>query len=321
MVKVVKGKNKTFLVFSLAIALVLLGFAGACTGVGCGECVPQTYDSDYICMNTGIDSATKLSTYVTQLSGDAWYYETSPNTVCGTGFYYIDTNTGVLKLKTPSLPFSGEYTFKFYYGIGTSNDIGTEDFSVKCGDETYTFLDNDDSGDDIEFRFGEVSCDFDSGYNYVEFKSLDTGSVHLKKFRITGELECPPEPPVCGNGAKETGEECDDGNLENGDGCSANCKIEEDEDKENTCSETKPVQYCDINWKCTGWSECSDSVMTRDCYDTNYCDEEYNKPFERTGCSELSKVYVEENNALYFWIIAGVILFVILVIMLVNLFK
>ncbi|MBM3228534.1 DUF4215 domain-containing protein [Candidatus Pacearchaeota archaeon] len=35
--------------------------------------------------------------------------------------------------------------------------------------------------------------------------------------------------PVCGNGLLETGEECDDGNLINGDGCSAQCKIEENE--------------------------------------------------------------------------------------------
>ncbi len=32
--------------------------------------------------------------------------------------------------------------------------------------------------------------------------------------------------PVCGNGIKESGEECDDGNLINGDGCSSTCTIE-----------------------------------------------------------------------------------------------
>lgn len=32
--------------------------------------------------------------------------------------------------------------------------------------------------------------------------------------------------PVCGNGAKEAGETCDDGNIAAGDGCSAACKVE-----------------------------------------------------------------------------------------------
>jgi cysteine-rich repeat protein len=30
----------------------------------------------------------------------------------------------------------------------------------------------------------------------------------------------------CGNGERETGEECDDGNSDNGDGCSDDCLIE-----------------------------------------------------------------------------------------------
>ena len=33
-------------------------------------------------------------------------------------------------------------------------------------------------------------------------------------------------PSVCGNGALEPGEECDDGNLINGDGCNSNCSVE-----------------------------------------------------------------------------------------------
>ena len=35
-----------------------------------------------------------------------------------------------------------------------------------------------------------------------------------------------PKSPCCGNGAKEAGEECDDGNLSNGDGCSSKCALE-----------------------------------------------------------------------------------------------
>ena len=37
----------------------------------------------------------------------------------------------------------------------------------------------------------------------------------------------PPPPPTCGNGHVDTGEQCDDGNTSNGDGCSAGCTHEE----------------------------------------------------------------------------------------------
>lgn len=39
-------------------------------------------------------------------------------------------------------------------------------------------------------------------------------------------IEAPPTDPVCGNGAREGAEQCDDGNSLNGDGCSASCRIE-----------------------------------------------------------------------------------------------
>jgi len=32
--------------------------------------------------------------------------------------------------------------------------------------------------------------------------------------------------PICGNGTQETGEECDDGNLDSEDGCDSDCTQE-----------------------------------------------------------------------------------------------
>jgi cysteine-rich repeat protein len=37
---------------------------------------------------------------------------------------------------------------------------------------------------------------------------------------------CEPPPPVCGNGIVESGEQCDDGNTVNWDGCSSTCVCE-----------------------------------------------------------------------------------------------
>ncbi|HEX7839725.1 MAG TPA: TonB family protein [Kofleriaceae bacterium] len=38
--------------------------------------------------------------------------------------------------------------------------------------------------------------------------------------------EAPPPAPVCGNNSLETGEQCDDGNTLDGDGCSSTCRTE-----------------------------------------------------------------------------------------------
>jgi cysteine-rich repeat protein len=40
------------------------------------------------------------------------------------------------------------------------------------------------------------------------------------------EVDAGANQPVCGNGTKETGEACDDGNVASGDGCSPICEVE-----------------------------------------------------------------------------------------------
>src|SRR5262249_4062026 len=37
----------------------------------------------------------------------------------------------------------------------------------------------------------------------------------------------PPAAPVCGNGVREAGEQCDDGNVANIDGCDSACRFEQ----------------------------------------------------------------------------------------------
>jgi cysteine-rich repeat protein len=134
---------------------------------------------------------------------------------------------------------------------------------------------------------------------------------------------CPAPTPVCGNGIKETGEACDDGNLINGDGCSGTCKIEKNNNCDNGCCKKDTlVQFCYTDWKCSGWSECSNGIMTRQCADNNHCDSSYDKPNERSSCNEnlVSNVYVNNQGTKNFFIIAGIILLLILLIVLINLF-
>ena len=134
------------------------------------------------------------------------------------------------------------------------------------------------------------------------------------------QLEQIPPTPACGNHITEGTEQCDGGNLVNGDGCSRVCYLE---NLSEPIKRNHFVQFCNVNWECSGWSECIDGTMTRQCTDTNNCNEEYNKPYETSECSEkvLSNVYIEKENSNSLWIILGIILLIVLLVILVNLFN
>ena len=119
--------------------------------------------------------------------------------------------------------------------------------------------------------------------------------------------------PTCGDGTCNNGETCST--------CASDC---------GTCPTPEPecninhfVQFCDVNWKCSGWNECVNGIMTRTCTDSNNCDTAYNKPAERSDCNSkvLSNVYVENESASAFWIILVVVLFVLLLIVIIYLLK
>ncbi|MBI1971054.1 DUF4215 domain-containing protein [Candidatus Woesearchaeota archaeon] len=52
------------------------------------------------------------------------------------------------------------------------------------------------------------------------------------------EGACKPKPPVCGDGTKHWSEECDDGNLNDKDGCTSTCKSASDRCTDSDSSET-----------------------------------------------------------------------------------
>ena len=60
--------------------------------------------------------------------------------------------------------------------------------------------------------------------NKVRITSIGSDWCMIDAVKLCGETTF---IPVCGNGIIESGEECDDGNLVNGDACSSDCKIEE----------------------------------------------------------------------------------------------
>ena len=78
------------------------------------------------------------------------------------------------------------------------------------------------------------------------------------------------EPPVCGNGVLQLPEQCDDGNLLDGDGCSAICKIEASCVQNDTyitsqtpitfgCEDSQPhpVDHASLHWRSRFATDCS----------------------------------------------------------------
>ncbi|KHO45314.1 MAG: hypothetical protein QS98_C0011G0009 [archaeon GW2011_AR3] len=67
----------------------------------------------------------------------------------------------------------------------------------------------------------------------VDLRVADSGDEIYDTALIVIPLECfedEPEPLLCGDGQVQPGEECDDGNTDDGDGCSSVCLIEEEGD-------------------------------------------------------------------------------------------
>ncbi len=68
---------------------------------------------------------------------------------------------------------------------------------------------------------------------------LSAGATDVNGGRISNRmaLRCLPNPAVCGNGVVEIGEQCDDGNTTDCDGCSSTCRRERCGDDIVQCSE------------------------------------------------------------------------------------
>lgn len=90
---------------------------------------------------------------------------------------------------------------------------------------------NDDSTCSFSGLRSTVSfCSIPGHVYYVTVGGFSTATGNAQLDVTEDGLGCTPTvtciPPVCGDGVTETPEQCDDGNLVSGDGCSATCQIE-----------------------------------------------------------------------------------------------
>jgi len=124
-----------------------------------------------------------------------------------------------------------------------------------CDDDYYS---NDYcSGDDVYKDFHDFFCLFGECEEEIIPELVEECSYMC----VSGECIDEPEP-ICGNSIEEEGEQCDDGNTDNYDGCSSICQLE---------------QY-----------ECySDETCGEDVYSNNYCSEGNSyKDFHDFSCIE-----------------------------------
>lgn len=123
------------------------------------------------------------------------------------------------------------------------------------------------------------------------------------------------KPLVCGDSFLDSNEECDDGNLINGDSCSSTCEDEEPTSKKRKSYSAWFEPECNANWECSTWSECDGDVKHRSCNDYNLCYSTIDKPIETIGCNIIlpSTLEPETNNNLRILIGSFIILFVILI--------
>lgn len=84
-----------------------------------------------------------------------------------------------------------------------------------------------------------------SGATSVYSLTISGGKVTISNVKL--------QPKVCGNGIVESGEQCDDGNVLDGDGCSSVCAIEMDYICNSSPSICTSCQYS--SW--SDWSVCS----------------------------------------------------------------
>jgi cysteine-rich repeat protein len=169
-------------------------------------------------------------------------------------------------------------------------------------------------------------CEIDCGVCFEPECKINSdcgGSYYEEKYCSAENIARDLITPVCNSGfcrnesATEIVEECED-YCKNGE-----CK-EEDNEKKSSLSGYKLVgDFCVNNWECPDWSGCNNGIRTRTCVDKNNCDREYNKPAESTGCTIISKskLLVSEKNqkSIFPFIAIGVITFIVLLIILINL--
>ncbi len=190
-----------------------------------------------------------------------WRYEGSPSAE----LYLDGTLIDVDNSNADSLPdFDSIYLGNNKFSYGTYWDFEGEIDEFRIYNEALSIneiigLNTTDSvcGNDIT-EVGEVCDD-----NYLLCEQEGFEGTRQCNSQCDGYLSC-DTVGECGDGFKNQGEECDDGNLENDDGCSSECEIEDRAKVIIVMSDGHATHYCDNFEDFTGSGNSYSSQIDKD---------------------------------------------------------
>ena len=234
--------------------------------------------------------------------------------------FYIDNNENSTQNTNVTLKLDGNILTNYYVGINsyTYNTINLSTTGL-CGLHTISLEAHPINATDCDTNDNSAS----------------------RQIYISCET---PVLPICGDGIiNQANETCDGSNFggqtcsslgyDKGTlSCSSSCTIDA-----SSCENNPPsppvvksshsmltyINYteCVPKWECSGWSECSNGIMTRTCQDVNNCDYKYNKPLESSVCTMSQSLVGKTTGNHTGLFITAVLVFILLILVLINLKK
>jgi cysteine-rich repeat protein len=201
--------------------------AGACADLG------STYAGDGTsCTSSG----TPLPPYTSTPGLGFIDYDTVTDTIAVTDNIVVGdvdvifnaTHTWVSDLDVTLIAPDGTAIPVWMDACGSNDDVDVtfdnDGNPVVCGFPTVGIVDPLTTGGGDLGGFAGIPAMGDWTISVYDDAGGDTGTL-VEWGLILAPIGAPtcPDPPVCGNGIVEDGEDCDDGNNMDGDGCSANC--------------------------------------------------------------------------------------------------
>jgi hypothetical protein len=140
------------------------------------------------CLDQAFDAESKLSRWVTQVSGDA-RHSGGDEDFCGDdGFYTVKGKTGRLKLRV-EVERAGRYALRFRYRAGTSGE-NDEAVRVVVATQRFDFPDSVLADTRKWEKSDWVEVVLEKGANTIELRSNGKDGVDLEQV----ELECREAP-------------------------------------------------------------------------------------------------------------------------------